>query len=55
MRQIWKEEIFENTIILLFVKSVCYYLGYRTKCRHTVNEIFGDDLVVFPALRDVTS
>ena len=55
MRQIWKEKLFENIVVFLFVKSVCYYLSYRAKYAHTVNDFFGKNLVIFPALRDVTS
>ena len=55
MRHIWKEKLFENIITLLFVNSVCYYLSYRAKYEHTVNDFFCKNLVVFPALRDVTS
>ena len=51
----WKEKLFENIIILLFGKSVCYYLSYRAKHEHTVNDFFSKNLVVFPALHDVTS
>ena len=55
IKQICKGKLFENTILLLFVKSDCYYLSYRAKYKHTVNDFFNENLVVFPALRDVTS
>ena len=55
IKQIWKGKLFENTMIFLFVKSDCYYLSYRAKYKLTVNDFFNENLVVFPALRDVTS
>ena len=55
IKQIWKGKIFENTIIFLFVTSDCHYLSYRAKYKHTVNDFFNENLVVFPVLRDVTS
>ena len=48
MRQIWKEKLFENIIILLFVKSVCCYLSYRAKYEHTVNDFSARILLFFP-------
>ena len=55
IKPIWKGKLFENTIFLLFVKSDCYYLSYRAKYKHTVSDFFNENLVLFPALHDVTS
>ena len=55
IKQNCKEKLFENTILLLFVISDCYFLSYRAKYKHSVNDFFNENLVVFPALRDVTS